>query len=173
MTAAARTLQRVAWSSFHQVNQFRHLLIVLSARATRPQFVVQTSKSELLIAAAPVANRRGADPAMPCHCPVALAVARPQRDPPTPHQRSRHAARTYQRPQLQPVRFADQQRFVRSAHPHHRPYSSKPISACKVIYGTSHTREAAQGSFCRSERSEEIPEFFTSQTPLRMTTYLA
>src|SRR5580704_10258516 len=37
----------------HQVNQFRHLLIVVSARAPRPQFVVQTSKSALLIAARP------------------------------------------------------------------------------------------------------------------------
>jgi len=103
----------------HQVNQFRHLLIVVSARAPWPQFVVQTSKSALLIAAAPVANRRGADPATPRHFPVGLAFARQQHDPRTPHQRMRHAARAYQRSQLQAVRFADQQRLVRSAHPHH------------------------------------------------------
>jgi hypothetical protein len=44
----------------HQVNQFRHLLIVVSARAPGPQFVVQTSNSALLITAAPVAKRRSA-----------------------------------------------------------------------------------------------------------------
>src|ERR1700726_3069771 len=46
----------------HQVNPFSHLLIVMRARAPRPQFVVQTVKSALLLEAAPVANHRGADP---------------------------------------------------------------------------------------------------------------
>src|SRR5271167_1873111 len=66
----------VGLALYHQVNQFRHLLIVVSARAPRAQFVVQTSKSALLIAAAPVANRRRADPAAPRHLPVGLALAR-------------------------------------------------------------------------------------------------
>ena len=69
----------------HEVNQFRYLLIVVSARAPGPQFVVQTRKSALLIASAPVANRRGAHPATPRHFPVGLAFARQQHDPRTPH----------------------------------------------------------------------------------------
>jgi len=56
----------------HQVNQFRHFFIVVSARAPRPQFVVQTGKSAVLITAAPVANRRSADPATPRHLPVGV-----------------------------------------------------------------------------------------------------
>jgi hypothetical protein len=65
---------------YYQLNQLRHLFVIVSAGAAWPQFIVQPGESALLIAPAPVANGRSTHPAAPRHFPIGLSVARPQYD---------------------------------------------------------------------------------------------
>jgi hypothetical protein len=97
---------------YYQLNQLRHLFVIVSAGAPWPQFIVQTGESALLIAPAPVANGRSTHPAAPRHFPIGLSVARPQYDAGAPHQRMRYAARAHHRLQLQTVGLVNHQRLT-------------------------------------------------------------
>ena len=102
---------------YYQLNQLRHLFVIVSAGAPLPQFIVQPGEFALLIAPAPVANGRSTHPAAPRHFPIGLPAARQQYDAGAPHQRMRHAARAHHRLQLQTVGLVNRQPLVRSTIP--------------------------------------------------------
>ena len=123
----------------YQLNQLRHLFVIVCARSARPQFVMRPRQPAVLIASAPMANRRCADSTAPRHFPIGLSVPRQQYDARAPHQRMRHAARAHHRLQLQAVSFVDRQGLVRSTHPRHLAcYCSRRRSSCNFINGTLH-----------------------------------
>jgi hypothetical protein len=123
----------------HQPKQFRHLFVVVRTRASRPQFVVQSGKSSLLIAPPPMAHCGRTHPTAPRHLPIGLSIARQQDNPRTPYQRMRHAARAHHRLQLHAIGIRNHYRFVRSTHPRHLDcYSNRRRGSCNVIYGTLH-----------------------------------